>query len=251
MDFKDLFSKHADDYARFRPRYPADLFAWLARIAPGRELALDVGAGNGQAAAELGRHFEKVIAVEPSADQIASAQPAMHVVFRQGTAESLGVDTGTADLLVAAQAFHWFKRQPFFAEVRRVLRPSGCLAVWCYGLGTITPEIDGLVHELYETRLGNFWEPERKLVEDGYRAVEFPFAEIQVPPFDMSLSWSFEHLLGYLGTWSALKRCMRERGENPLASMLPRLQRAWGNAGERQVTWPLKVRAFRSSGAEV
>lgn len=244
MDFKDLFSRHANDYARFRPSYPADLFAWLAAVAPGRELALDVGAGNGQAAAELGLYFAKVIAVEPSAEQIASAQPAMKVTFRQGTAEALGVAPESVDLVVASQAFHWFKRPPFFAEVRRVLRPLGCLAVWCYGLGTVTPQIDGLVHGLYEAHLGDFWEPERKLVEDGYRSVEFPFSEIGVPSFQMKLQWTFDQLVGYLGTWSALKRCMHERGENPLAFMLPRLQQAWGDADERQVAWPISVRAF-------
>ena len=247
MVFKDLFSKHATDYARFRPNYPPELFAWLASIAPGRELAVDVGAGNGQAAVALGGHFDRVIAVDPSAEQIANApaSPTNNVEYRQGTAESLGVDTGTADLVVAAQALHWFKQEPFFAEIRRVARPLGCLAVWCYGLGTITPALDALVDELYETRLGPCWEPERKLVETGYRGVAFPFAELTPPHFEMRLGWTFEHLVGYLNTWSALKRHVQDKGNNPLAEMLPRFERAWGAASEREVTWPISVRSFR------
>ena len=125
--FKDLFSHHATDYARFRPHYPPELFAWLAGLSPGRALAVDVGSGNGQAAAALGQDFDQVIAVDPSAEQIANAPvaPAGTVSYRKGTAECLPVDSGTADLVVAAQAFHWFKPEPFFAEVRRVLRPGG------------------------------------------------------------------------------------------------------------------------------
>lgn len=252
MTFKDLFSQHATDYAQFRPHYPPDLFAWLASIAPARELAVDVGAGNGQAAVALAQHFERVIAVDPSAKQIANApaSPTDQVIYQQGTAEDLGCSSGTADLLVAAQAFHWFKQDAFFAEVRRVARPSGCLAVWCYGLGTITPDLDKLVYELYETRLGPCWEPERKLVEAGYGGIAFPFAELAPPRFNMRLAWSLEHLIGYLNTWSALKRHLRDKGDNPLADMLPRFQRAWGTANEREVTWPISVRAFRISASE-
>jgi SAM-dependent methyltransferase len=159
----------------------------------------------------------------------------------------LPVDSGAADLVVAAQAFHWFKREPFFAEVRRVLRPSGCLAAWCYGLASITPTLDALVYELYETRLGPSWEPERRLVEDGYASVTFPFAELAQPPFEMRLAWTFEHLMGYLGTWSALKRHIQSKGDNPLEDMCPRLEQAWGAAREREVVWPIHLRAFRVS----
>jgi len=247
MQFKDLFSKHATDYARFRPRYPAALFVWLASLAPEHELAVDVGAGNGQAAGELAKHFRKVIAVEPSAQQVANATPATGVSFVQGSASALGMDAASTDLVVSAQAFHWFDRKAFFGEVSRVLRPSGCLAVWCYGLTKIAPAIDELVYELYEARLGRYWDPERKLVESGYRDVEFPFAEIEAPPFEMRLDWSFEHLIGYLGTWSALKRHIDVEGTNPLEEMLPRLQAAWAPDGERPVTWPISLRAFRHS----
>jgi SAM-dependent methyltransferase len=245
MQFKDLFSGHATDYARFRPGYPTKLFAWLAGVAPGHDLAVDVGAGNGQAASELAQRFAQVIAIEPSSEQIASGSPATGVSFRQGSAEALGLDDHVADLIVAAQAFHWFKHDAFFAEVRRVLRPAGILAVWCYGLATISPEIDPLVLELYDTRVGRYWEPERKLVETGYRDIEIPFEEIQTPTFEMRLNWTFEQLMGYLGTWSALKRFIQVEGRNPIEDMLPRFDSAWGHRSERPVVWPVSVRAFR------
>ena len=245
MTFKDLFSQRAPDYARFRPTYPTALFEWLASQVPEGKLAVDVGAGSGQAAIALCAHFDHVIALDPSDAQLANASPTGRVEYRRGSAEATGLDSQSADLLVVAQAFHWFMQESFFAEVRRVVRPGGCLAVWCYGLAMIAPEIDAVVHELYETYLGPYWEPERKLVEEGYRSVTFPFAEITVPLFEMKLTWTFDHLVGYLGTWSPLKRYIQDRGQDPLALIFPRLEKAWEANAERPVSWPIAVRAFR------
>jgi SAM-dependent methyltransferase len=245
VGFKDLFSRQAGDYSRYRPTYPDGLFQWLAAAAPARRVAVDVGAGNGQAAVALAAHFERVIAVEPSDGQLANAVAAQRVEYRRGPAEATGITEESADLLTAAQAFHWFDHPRFFAEARRVVRPGGCLAVWCYGLAAITPEIDAAVYELYETYLGPYWEPERRLVEQGYKNVQVPFVELEPPSFDMRLTWDFEQLIGYLGTWSPLKRYQDERGENALEVVFPKLERAWGDIRERPVIWPLSVRAFR------
>jgi ubiquinone/menaquinone biosynthesis C-methylase UbiE len=244
--FKHLFSWQSGDYARFRPTYPASLYDWLAALPAERRLAVDVGTGNGQAAVELGKRFERVIGVDPSEAQLAKAPATPNIEWRRGSDDATGVAAGSADLLTVAQAFHWFKQPAFFAEVRRVVGSGGALAVWCYGLTTITPEVDAAVYELYYDYLDAYWEPERKLVEQGYRNVAFPFEEVgAVPTFDMQLDWTFEHLMGYLGTWSPLKRYREARGEDPLPIVFPRLQRAWADAGERRVTWPLSVRAFR------
>jgi SAM-dependent methyltransferase len=243
--FKDLFSPQAADYARFRPVYPPARFAWLASKAPPRRLAVDIGTGNGQAAVALAAHFDRVIGVEPSDEQRANAAPSPSVEYRRGTAETTSLDAASADLLTVAQAIHWFKHDAFFAEVRRVVRPHGLFAFWCYGLTAITPAVDAAVHHYYEDLLGPYWEPERRMVEDGYRSIAVPFNPIAVPAFSMNLSWSFEHLIGYLGTWSPRKRHRAEHGQDALQLAFPRLRDAWGAGGERPVTWPLSVRAFR------
>jgi SAM-dependent methyltransferase len=243
--FKDLFSLQAADYARFRPVYPPELYTWLASKAPPRRLAVDVGTGNGQAAVALAAHFERVIGIEPSDEQRANAAAAARVEYRRGTAEATGLDAASADLLTVAQAIHWFNHPAFFAEVRRLVRPHGLFAFWCYGLTTISPEVDAAVHVYYEDLLGPYWEPERKMVEQGYRNIAVPFNPIAVPPFGMQLRWTFEHLLGYLGTWSPRKRFLAEKGKDALELAFPRLREAWGAYGERPVSWPLSVRAFR------
>jgi SAM-dependent methyltransferase len=246
MAFKDLFSGHAADYARFRPTYPPELFAWLAEAGPARRLAVDVGTGSGQAAVGLAAHFERVIGIDPSAEQVAHARPHAGVEYRVAPAEATGLEAASVDLLLAAQAFHWFRAVPFFAEARRVLSPGGVLALVSYELSRITPEVDPVVDRVYRS-LDPYWEPERRLVEEGYASVAVPFPEIPAPTFAMVSRWSLAELLGYLGTWSALRRSTDATGVNPLDATAPALAAAWGPVQVQDVTWPLAVRAFRRS----
>jgi SAM-dependent methyltransferase len=241
---KDLFSPQSSGYAKFRPTYPAALFDWVAGIAPARGLAVDVGTGSGQAAVELGERFARVLAVDPSDAQLANATPHPRVTYRRGTAEATGADAGSADLVTASQAFHWFDHAKFFEEARRVLRPGGVLAVWCYGFAEITPEVDAVVMELYEGTLGKYWGPERRVVEDLYRGIAFPSSlrEIEAPKFEIRARWRVEQLVGYLGTWSALATYRRERGEDPMLTVVPKIEAAWGEAA-REVRWAIGVRA--------
>ncbi|HVZ71294.1 MAG TPA: class I SAM-dependent methyltransferase [Polyangia bacterium] len=244
---KDLFSKQSSGYARFRPTYPAALFDWLASVAPARDHAVDVGTGNGQSAVELAERFARVTALDPSQNQLDHATPHARVTYRRAPAEATGVEASGADLVTASQAFHWFDHARFFEEVRRILRPDGVVAVWCYGLALITPEVDAVVHELYEGYLGTSWEPERRLVEDGYRSVALPagWRELEAPSFEIQATWTLDHLIGYVETWSALETYRRTRGEDPMRVIKPKLEAAWGEMKGRAGRWPLSVRAAR------
>ena len=82
MTFKDHFSKQAADYAKFRPRYPSELFEYLGTVAQSHTLAWDCATGNGQAARELAQVFDRVIATDASERQIANAQPHARVEYR-------------------------------------------------------------------------------------------------------------------------------------------------------------------------
>jgi len=242
---KDLFSGQSSDYARFRPTYPPALFAWLAGQVSTRGTAVDVGAGSGQAAVALAAHFERVLAIDPSEAQLAHAAPHPRVEYRRGQAEATGLADGAGDLLVVAQALHWFEHERFFTEVRRVVAPGGVFAAWSYDLAHITPEVDAVVHGLGRERLGPYWEPERGLVETGYRTLAVPFPALAPPPFEMQLAWTFDHLVGYLKTWSPRQRYLKQHGTDPLDAILADLRAAWGDVDTRRVSWPLAVRAFR------
>jgi SAM-dependent methyltransferase len=206
---------------------------------------VDVGTENGQAAVELAASFARVIGVDPSAQQIENATARPNVEYRVGTAEATGVEPASADLVTVAQAFHWFDHPAFFREVQRIARPGGRLAVWCYGLTSITPEVDAVVQQYYEGMLGPFWEPERRLVETGYRTIQVPFEEIPAPSLMLEVRWRLEQLVGYLGTWSPRKRYREAHGHDALETIFPKLERVWGGAGERPIRWPLSIRAFR------
>ena len=238
--FKDHFSRDATAYAEYRPHYPGELFAWLAAQAPSRQLAWDVGTGNGQAAVALAEYFSRVVATDPSEKQLAGAPAHPRLEYRQAAEEAAFPDA-SVDLVTVAQALHWFDRPRFWAEARRVLRPRGVIAVWCYELQRVSREIDRLIHRFYHDTVGRWWPPDRKLVEQGYRTIEFPFPEITPPEFSMTAEWTLEQQLGYIGTWSAVSRIREATGQDPVVGLRPELEQAWG-AGRRLVSWPLSLR---------
>lgn len=82
-EFRDHFSQQATTYATYRPGYPDALFTWLATLTPGRSCVWDCATGNGQAAVSLAHHFERVIATDGSAAQIAAATPFAQVPVGQ------------------------------------------------------------------------------------------------------------------------------------------------------------------------
>src|SRR2546423_8786647 len=242
--FKDHFSKQAAQYAKFRPRYPKELFRWLASIAPSDELAWDCATGSGQAAVELGEVFERVIATDASDKQIVNAERHPRVEYRVATAEKSGLEAGRVDLITVAQALHWFDLDCFYAEVRRVLKPAGILAATAYQLATVSPAIDAVVNHYYSGVVGSYWPPERVLVEK-FEELPFPFAEVAAPAFNMTAEWSVEKLLGYLRTWSATQRFMAAERRDPLEEVEQEMRSAWGEKA-RRVGWPLTVKVGRA-----
>jgi trans-aconitate methyltransferase len=122
----DHFSAHAAHYARHRPSYPPELFAWLAAQAPARELAWDCATGNGQAALALAEHFQRVHATDFSAEQLAQATPHPRVGYLQAPAETSGLAAQSCDLVTVAQALHWFCHERFFAESDGCSNPAAC-----------------------------------------------------------------------------------------------------------------------------
>ena len=245
MSFRDHFSRAAAGYASFRPHYPDALFDFVAARAPGLDLAWDCGTGSGQAALGLAHHFKRVVATDASATQIAHATPHSAVEYRVAPAERSGLADRSVDLVTAAQALHWFDIAAFWAEVRRVLVPGGVLAVWCYDLLEVGPDVDRILRRFYSETVGPFWPPERRLVETGYRTVPFPFVELPVPTFGMEHAMTLSQLGGYVRTWSATIRYMDARGRDPVDALLEELAPLWGEA--RTTRWPLAVRAGRQA----
>jgi SAM-dependent methyltransferase len=245
MTFKDHFSRQAADYAKFRPDYPRELFDYLGSIAPSRQVAWDCGAGNGQAAVALASVFDRVIATDASEKQIANAQPYERVEYRVAPAENSGIESETLDLIMVAQALHWFDLDRFYVEARRVLKSDGVLAASAYNLLHINPAIDEVVNRYYYEVVGPFWPQERKLVEQ-FDNLPFPFQEIDPPKFEMKAQWNLDHLVGYLRTWSSTQRFIAAKGSDPLKQIIDELRAAWGTPEQaRNVIWLVTLRIGR------
>lgn len=243
--FKDHFSGHAADYREFRPVYPPELFAFLAAVSPGRGLAWDCGTGNGQAAVGLARHFDRVFATDASADQIRQGGPHPGVEYTVARAERCPLPDRTADLVTVTQALHWFDFDHFYGEVRRVVRPGGLLAATCYHSPSVGPDVDSVLGRWNE-HVRAYWPPERVWVDAGYRTIPFPFAELPVPRFELTLPATLDQFLGYLGTWSATRAYSKATGDNPLRHFKSVFAAAWGDPGTvRPVRWEFTVRVGR------
>ncbi|MFZ5608171.1 MAG: class I SAM-dependent methyltransferase [Pseudomonadota bacterium] len=244
--FKDHFSSLAEGYRRHRPRYPEALFSALAEYAPRRRLAWDVGCGSGQASLGLAEHFARVIATDAASAQIAKATPHPRVAYKVALAEASGIAPASVDLVLIAQALHWFDLDAFYGEVTRVAAPGAVVAAVAYQLFTIAPDIDAVVQAFYAETLGPYWPPERRFIDDGYTSIAFPFAALAPPAIVMTAQWSLAEVLGYLATWSAVAAYRRARGEDPIPAFAPRLARLWGAPGARRaVRWPLCLRLGR------
>lgn len=245
--FLDHFSGHASDYARHRPDYPDPLFDYLASASPGRRCAWDCATGNGQAALALAGRFERVVATDASERQIAEAARDSRVEYRVAPAESSGLPGRSVDLLTVAQALHWFDRDRFWREASRVLVPNGVIAVWAYDLLDVSPPVDAAVRRLAREIVGSWWPPERRVVDDGYAAIEFPFEELSAPPFVMEKAWILPDLVGYLRTWSATRRYLAAVGNDPVSLIEPELSAAWGDPEKpRRAAWTLDLRVGRA-----
>jgi SAM-dependent methyltransferase len=191
--------------------------------------------------------FDRVIATDASEKQIANAEPHERVEYRVAPAENSGIGAGTANLIMVAQALHWFDLDRFYAEARRVLKPGGVLAASAYNLLHINPAIDEVVNRYYYEVVGPFWPEERKLVEQ-FDNLPFPFHEIDPPKFEMTAQWNLDHLVGYLRTWSPTQRFIAVKHSDPLEEITDELRDAWGDSRQmRDVTWPLAVRVGRKS----
>lgn len=244
--FKNHFSHDPATYSRHRPNYPDSLFSYLSSVCRDHKLAWDCATGSGQSAFQLTKYFNRVVATDASESQIRHALKHEGIHYLVSTAEDSRLDTASVDLVTVAQALHWFDIARFTAEVDRTLKPEGVLAVWIYDLLAIRPDIDEQIKHLYGTLLKQYWPAERSLVEDGYRHIDFPFTELPVPPFNMTLNWTLVQLTAYLSTWSAVNAYIIKNDKNPVDIIYPELLNLWGNPETRvRIQWPLSVRVWQ------
>ncbi|KAL7092939.1 hypothetical protein ACP275_11G012500 [Erythranthe tilingii] len=254
----DLFIKQAKQYSEGRPTYPQQLFDFVASNTPSHDLAWDVGTGTGQAAQSLANYYKNVIATDTSPKQLEFAAKLPNITYRCTSAtmsadelrEKVGSES-SFDLVTIAQAMHWFDLPTFYQQVKWVLKkPDGVIAAWCYTTPEVNPSVDSLFQIFYTVGAGPYWEPARKLVDQKYETIDFPFEPIDGLEhngpfrFNSEKEMDLEGYFTYLRSWSAYQTA-REKGVELLTdSVVEDFTRAWNEDGKLQktVTYPVYLR---------
>lgn len=238
------FDQGGEGYSRYRPDYPEALARYLRSQAPDGRLAVDVGCGTGQLTQLLARFFDRVTGTDPSADQLAHAAAADGVEYLCAPAENLGLEAGSASLITAAQAAHWFDLPAFYAEARRIAKPGAVLALISYGVPVLDDAaLDARFAAFYHEEIGPYWPPERQMVDTGYAGLDFPFEELTPPPLRIERRWNAGEFLGYISTWSAVRRAREAGREDILSRFAAEFLPLWEEEDrERLICWPVAMR---------
>ena len=245
MQIKHLFSSHSKQYATFRPTYPKGLYDFVFKHVKKFETAWDCGTGNGQVARDLSPKFKKVQATDISANQLANAYQAENIFYSAAGEETIFPDR-QFDLITVAQAIHWFDISKFYTEVSRVAREDAILAIWGYSLLSINPEIDTILKHFYTEIVGTYWDKERKLIDEQYKTIPFPYDELQTPEFKFSLTWTLEEFRGYISTWSAVQKYIRANKIDPVDNFIKQILPFW-KSPKLTVSFPLFLRLGKVS----
>jgi ubiquinone/menaquinone biosynthesis C-methylase UbiE len=245
MSFQDHFSRQSEAYRQGRPAYPAELFEYLVSLAPAKEICWDCATGNGQAAVSLSRYFKKVIATDGSEEQIKNAIKGDNIEYRVATAEESGLDEHSIDLITVATAAHWFDHDKFYAEVRRVIKPKGVLALWAYADPVIKNDINKLMTWFMYDYLLDYWPQDRNYIRAGYETLPFPFEQIEAPDFFLKMQWSKEQLLNWVKTWSAYNKYLEKNHSDPIEVLLPGLNLLWKEGETKEMTRKVHLKCAR------
>ncbi|MEJ7604169.1 MAG: class I SAM-dependent methyltransferase [Kofleriaceae bacterium] len=237
----DHFGAFAARYAAYRPLYPSALVPALRAETLGNT-AWDVGCGNGQLSLDLAGVFERVIATDPAQAQLDQAPPHPRIEYRCASAEASGLPDASVDLVVAAQAAHWFDWPRFIGEVERVARSGALVALASYGNfeAPQDPAIDR-----YREQVAPYWPPGREHVDNGYRDLVLPWTPVHAPALAMTAAWTRDELVGYIATWSATFRLVQDQGPTALGELRDALATHWPDDERRQIRWPLAFHLAR------
>ncbi|GAA4445815.1 class I SAM-dependent methyltransferase [Nibrella saemangeumensis] len=240
----DRFSGHADLYQQYRIDYPAELYNYLLSFVTNRQRAWDCATGNGQVAVILADYFAEVEATDISQAQLSKAVQRPNIRYQVTPAEHTPFPDQHFDLITVAQALHWFDVEAFHQEVIRVAKPGAIVAEWMYGVALVDASLDALIQDFYRNRVGPYWDPQRRHIDENYVNLPFPFADVQQRQFTIHRHWTAERFLNYLRTWSAVQNYIRQHQNDPVKYLAEELSGVWGEE-EKDVKFPVVLRVGR------
>ncbi|XP_059646165.1 uncharacterized protein LOC132291007 [Cornus florida] len=254
----DLFHKQAKQYSETRPSYPDELIQFIRSKTPDHHLAWDVGTGSGQAATSLAGMYRNVIATDTSQKQLDFA-PKLPNVRWICTAPNMSMaelqrdvvaEEASVDLITIAQALHWIDLPTFYQQARWVLKkPHGVIAAWCYTVPQVNDTVD-LVFRRFYSDSDPYWDPARKLVDDQYRSIDFPFEPLDGTDHTGPFLFKTQRLMDldryftYIRSWSAYQTAQEKGVELLRDDVIEDFKRAWTEDANDQklVTYPVHLR---------
>ncbi|KAF2365665.1 Methyltransferase type 11 [Trinorchestia longiramus] len=238
----------ARKYVEFRPQPPPSLIRQIVLLwnegldistaeaekpqpkpTPGT-LLVDVGCGSGQSTHQFASYFDRVIGIDVSQDQLNVARQkfkdSTNMTFEEGRAEHLPFNDKSVDVVTVCAAVHWFNLRAFYAEVDRVLKPGGVLAVYSYL--NAHPLYKGRclrqsMAELWESL--EFWSPEHLHLKTNYASLPSAYdEEVHLTGaegnFEVSKDGHLSDLLGYISSWSAFAKYEAKYGPDAAKEFL-------------------------------
>lgn len=185
-------------------------------------------------------------------------------VMSSSEIEQIVAPESSVDLVTVAQALHWFELATFYSNVKHVLKkPNGVIAAWCYTNPEVNAAVDEVFRRFYEERLGPYWDKARRLVEDGYRGIEFPFEKIMDDESPESQSFPvrfvteremvLEEFMTYLRSSSAYQTAKKKGFELLTAEMEGEFACSWKEDGKEKkvVRFPIYLLIGRVGGDRV
>jgi ubiquinone/menaquinone biosynthesis C-methylase UbiE len=243
---KDLFSNQASLYAQYRPGYPGGLYEHMLQYVNNRQQAWDCATGNGQAAVELARYFDKVMATDISEKQLQQAQPHEKITYSVSTAEQTLFPDNSFDCITVAQAYHWFQFEAFGKEVQRVAKPGAVVAIWGYSLVVCEEEaLNTLINSFYRDTVGPYWDKERRYIDDHYTTVPFPYEPLPSKEFQINAQWNRQQLIGYFNTWSSVQHFIKAHQYNPVDELAAAIEQLWPGDDHKNFYFPLFLKLGR------
>ena len=244
---KDNFSHDSKNYSIYRPSYPDEVYRIIYSFLNEKQTAWDCGTGNGQVANQLATVFKTVFATDISRNQIKNAIQKKNIIYSIEEAEECSFDNDSFDLIVVAQAIHWFDFDRFYKEVKRILKEKGIFIVLGYGKLEINQEVDKIIDKLYYDILGNYWDEERKYIDENYETIPFPFEEVKYnEKLYNKLEWTLENLIGYLNTWSAVKHYNKKHSgdskKDVVEIIYQELRKIWKDNETKKIKFPILLR---------
>lgn len=242
----DVFAYQSDKYAAARPKYPPELFRYLASLVKQCGSVWDCATGSGQTALGLSKYFKRVEATDISTNQIEHAFAHDKITYSVQSSEKTNFPDQTFDMVNVSQALHWFDLDKYWVELRRVLKPGGIFVATTYAWSNVSQEIDDLIFKYIREVIEPYWAPNNQHCIDGYSSIDFPFELLDTPEFVILNKWNLEQYFDYIYTWSATKSCLDAEGSEFFELAKDRVSKLWGNSSrKRRVITPLAVIAGR------